>query len=52
MTEQPEAPKPPRQPEPQQENTLKELAALVRTIAASADRHIGEAVDWLRSRGL
>ena len=37
---------------PQRDDLLKELAALIRSIAASTDREISEAVAWLHSHSL
>lgn len=39
-------------PAPDHAGLLAELASLVRTIAASADRDVSEAVAWLRSHGM
>ena len=46
------APEPEPAPAPDPAGLLAEFAGLVREIAASTDRHITEAVEWLHARGL
>lgn len=48
----PPAPPPSPHPVPHPGRLLSELAGLIRTVAASADRDIAEVVDWLRSHGI